>query len=199
MVGVVEVVAGHDTWYTIWPSHHEGSEDLQIVWVFESNDGTTTSVTSLVVMVVQEDECATVWHQTPLFTKVLQVLDLVSVVSDLDSVFEFSDTSGAEVLGSSDWFTSLIDDFLIDEWSLAAAESFSSGEIFQAAEDDFQITWPHVFAGVHTETGDSKVNQVVHEGNQLSSDVISSLVQVEKTDKLAVTDLVSITVVFNLS
>jgi len=126
LVGVIEVVAGHDTWYTVWPGHHEGSEDFQIVWVFEGNDGSTTSVSSLIVVVVQEDKCATVWHQTPLFTKVFQILDLVSVISDLDSVFEFSYTPGAEVLGSSDWFTSLIDNFLVNEWSFAAAESFSS-------------------------------------------------------------------------
>ena len=65
LVGIVEVVRGHDARLSVIVRHHEGREDLKFPGVFKGDHVTTASVTALIVVVVDENERRHRTHVTP--------------------------------------------------------------------------------------------------------------------------------------
>lgn len=62
-------------------------------------------------------------------------------------------------------------------------------EVVQAAVDGGQVTGPHVFAGVHSESSHAHVDQLVHEVGHLAPDVILLQGQVQQTHQTAIAHL----------
>ena len=99
------VVAAHDADVSVLPGQLERVGDLVEVGVEEGQDGTESAspVSTLIVVVVDEDE-STGWTQlTPTLTEVLEVRQSLSVVlahdiAEVLTVTEFSDSSDVRVL-----------------------------------------------------------------------------------------------------
>ena len=123
----------------------------------------------------------------------------MSVRTDAHAVLELSDATEAGVLVGCDWLATLVDDFLENERSLSSFEARFDVEILESAENDFQIAGPHVFAGVDSESGSAEVDELVQVVDEFAPDVLFSLVEINKIDQPAVSDLICITVVFNVT
>ena len=63
-------------------------------------------------------------------------------------------------------------------------------EVFQSRNDFVQIIWPHVFSSINTETGNTDVDQAIHEFHDLIGHVILRYPQIGQTDQSAVSDLI---------
>jgi hypothetical protein len=138
----------------------------------EGQHATATTVTALIVVIVNESQCRTGGHQTPTFAPVDQILErrgTMEHVAQLPPVCEFSHATNLEVFAGLDRLGSLtnkliknelnlnrlivvtwFDNFLVDERPCSRRESGGSRQIVQPIADQFQVSRPHVFGSVET-------------------------------------------------
>lgn len=75
-----------------------------------------------------------------------------------------------------------------DERSGAAREPLGV-EVVQTAIDSRKVTGPHVLASIHSESSHTHVNQLVHEVDHLTPDILFLQGEVQQTDQATVTYL----------
>lgn len=75
-----------------------------------------------------------------------------------------------------------------DERSGAAREPLGV-EVVQTTIDSRKVTGPHVLASIHSESSHTHVNQLVHEVDHLTPDILFLQGEVQQTDQATVTYL----------
>lgn len=111
-------VRAHNFWESVRESHHESVCDLVSRRFSVSDDGSSTSMTTLVIVIVDKDPSIVGSQHSPGRAEALEVLELVLSSAHLaheNSVFELGDTSIAHVFSLLNRLSSHIDHFLIDE------------------------------------------------------------------------------------
>ena len=153
---------------------------------------------ALVVVVVNEDERILGVNEVPVWSPAYQVVKLIPALeegTDFVRESEFSDWSQWRVFVNGDAFVAGVNDFLEDEWSAATWESVSGAQSLQSSVNESQVSRPHVFGGIDTESSNTHVNQTVHHFDDLLAHMRLALVQIAKSNQFAVTDTLVIVVV----
>jgi len=188
LVGVLEVVGGHDSLEAVVVAKHEGYSHLVLPVVVESRvafnlvgssqNSSAASVTSLVVMVVHKDNRVhAVNHSPSLVVDAPQAVEVVAAdaLSHLQPISELGDFSDTEVFVGRDGFSAHID-HLVEEQRPA-----TTIDILSHSLDGVQVSWPHMFARVHSEATHPNVDHIIVVSRDLLSHILFSSIQVVKT------------------
>ncbi|CAG9125502.1 unnamed protein product [Plutella xylostella] len=173
--GVPEVKTAHQLRLSVRMCQHESYSCFVLLCLLVGQNVSTSTMTSLVVMVVDEGQRVFMGKHTPCRSEVTQPSHLVvssEYSTQFQSVSEFSDRCKCAVLFLPDYFTSKINNFLVDVRSSTVGESVSGIQIVKSAVDGIEVSWPHVLGGVDSESGNTVVDQLVHVVSDSSTDVI---------------------------
>merc|ERR1712227_676404 len=143
-------------------------------------------MTALVIVVIDENKSGHGSHVAPCWTNRFEVAERMGIFSNAEAVFKLGYTTNTGVFTSCDWFSTLIDDLLSNKWSSPSTESGSDIEVRKSSVDDFKITGPHVFTSVNPESCDSQINCIAHITLDHVSNMVLSLIQIDKIDKTPV-------------
>ena len=197
------IVAAHDAHVTVGPSQLEGVGHLVPVVLPEGEDRSvsTGSVTSLVVVVVDEHERIQRSQLTPILPEIIEVGEFLTVVapenvSKIFTVFEFGNPTDVRILAGSDWFATHVDDLLVDAGSRAGREPLGI-EVVELVDDGVDVIGEHEFGGVQTEPSHTPTDQLVEEPGDRASDVRTSSSQVSKSGQTAISNLVGVVVILD--
>ena len=197
------IVAAHDAHVTVGPSQLKGVGHFVPVVLTESEDRSvsTGSVTSLVVVVVDEDEGIQRSQLTPILSEIIEVGELITVVpsenvSKIFTVFELGHPADERVLAGSDGFSAHVDDLLVDVGSRAGREPLGV-EVGELVDDGVDVIGEHVFGGVKTEASHTPIDQLVEEAGDRASNVRLFSSQVPKSGQTAISNLVGVIVILD--
>lgn len=123
-----EVITRHDLNEGIRPSHHESISDLVVSRLLISEHSTTGTMSSLIIVVVDERQAVVAWDESPSGAEVLQVRQSLVVslghdVAQVHTVLELGNSAEVSVVGVLDWLAAHVDDFLVDEWTFSRTEN----------------------------------------------------------------------------
>lgn len=199
LVGVVEGERRHHTGCAEGMGQHEGGGHFVLLGHLVGEDiGATGTMSTLVIVVVHKDKRTIGGSESPGGAPVAQVTQLVLAAEHLANgigVTELGDGSHAGIFGLLDGLAAQVDDLLDDVGLGARAEAMTGIQILQASIDGSQISRPHVFGGIHTETGNTQIRQMVEEINNPVPHPRAALVQITEPNKLAIAHISGIIVV----
>uniref|UniRef100_A0A182Q601 Uncharacterized protein n=1 Tax=Anopheles farauti TaxID=69004 RepID=A0A182Q601_9DIPT len=199
LVTVVEEERAHDARNTERVGQHERVRHLVVLRdLVREHFGTTGTVAALVVVIVNEHEGKMGRQEAPLRTPVDEPSELVvrtEGTTDLGREAELGNRTEVGVFVLADRLTAQIDHFLRDEGTSVRRESLVGWQVVHAAVDGLQISGPHVLDGVHTETGDTVVDHLVHQIDDLVAHPAVALIQIRQSYQLAVAHLDRVVVV----
>lgn len=199
LIGVGEGERGHHAGCAEGMSQHEGGGHLVLLGhLVGEHISATSTVSTLVVMVVDEHQRAIGSSKAPSGAPVGQITQLILAAEHFANrvrVTELSDGAQSSVLALADGLTTQIDDLLEDVRLGARVEAVGSVQVVQTAIDDLQISGPHVLGGIHTETGDTQFSQMVQEVDDLVAHPRVALVKITEANQLAVAHIGGIVVV----
>lgn len=201
LVGVIEGKGGHDAWRAKGMGQHEGGGHLVLLGhLVGEHIGTAGTMTALVIVIIDKNKGAIGGGKAPGGAPVGQIAQLILAAEHLANgigVTEFGDGTQAGVLGLGDGLAAQIDDLLEDIRLGARAEAMISIQIVQTSIDGLQIAGPHMLGGIHTETGNAQIRQMVQEVNNLVTHPGIALVEIAQTNQLTVTYIGGIRIVGN--
>ncbi|KAF9409588.1 hypothetical protein HW555_011093 [Spodoptera exigua] len=131
-LSIVEVERAHQLWPAVRMGQHESNSTLVLFRLFVGKDGSTSTVTSLVVVVVNEGKRVARSKKTPSSSPVMKPSKLVSTVessAEFHTEFELCDGSKRSVFIAGNDFTTKINNFLVDVWASARGETVISVEV----------------------------------------------------------------------
>ena len=94
-------------------SHHKSSENFEFPGIFEGNHVTTTTMTALVIVVIDENKSGHGSHVAPCRTNRFEVAERMGIFSNAEAVFKLGYTTNTGVFASCDWFSTLLGDSLM--------------------------------------------------------------------------------------
>lgn len=180
-------------------SQHEGGGHLVLLGhLVGEHISATSTMSTLVVMVVDEDQRTVGSSKAPSSAPVGQITQLILAAEHFANrvrVTELSDGTQSSVFALADRLTAQIDNLLEDVGLGARVEAMGSVQIVQTAIDDLQISGPHVLGGIHTETSNTQFSQMVQEVDDLVTHPRVTLVKITQTNQLAVAHIGGVVVV----
>lgn len=199
LIGVGEGEGRHHTGCAEGMSQHEGGGHLVLLGhLVGEHISATSTVSTLVVMVVDEDQRTIGSSKAPSGAPVGQITQLILAAEHFANrvrVTELSDGTQSSVFALADGLTAQIDDLLEDVGLGARVEAMGSVQIVQTVIDDLQISGPHVLGGIHTETSNTQLSQMVQEVDDLVLHPRVALVKITQTNQLTVAHIGGIVVV----
>ena len=72
----------------------------------------TTAMSTLIIVIVEEDQGRERAHHSPGLTKSFQITHLINIISSVETILELGHTAKASIFRSSDRLATLIDNFL---------------------------------------------------------------------------------------
>ena len=131
----VKAIAAHKTHMPIGPGEGKGCGHLVAAGLLEGYHIPTSSMSPLVVMVINKNNCIHSIQETPALSKIPQVAQLLSIgvledLSYLDAVLELSDPAHACVLCGLDGLATLVNHLHEDVRASAAREPLG-GQVVQ--------------------------------------------------------------------
>merc|ERR1711892_1411301 len=167
-----------------------------VAWSRCSHDSTTAAMSTLVVVIVNKDNCMhTISHAPALVIYSTQAVKISTsdAFGQFDTITKLCNLSNSKVFLDSNRFSSHVND-LMEEQSLTPTL-----DIISASLNSLQVPGPHVFTSIYSEATDTNVDHVVEEVGNLAPDIVLATVQIIEGHQVAVTNFVNISVVIDFT
>ena len=94
-------------------SHHKSSEDFEFPGIVEGYHVTTTTMTALVIMVIDKNKSGHGSHVAPCRTNRFEVAEGMGIFANAEAVFKLCNTTNTGVFASCNWFATLFGDLFM--------------------------------------------------------------------------------------